>query len=134
LLLVSDRCSVYCRFCTRSRMVGAGGGARSLTRLEPALEYLRSHPEVTDVIISGGDPLVMSTQRLVSIVAAVRNVGSVETIRLATRVPVTLPQRITDELLAALRPLHPLWVMTHFNHPKELTETSQRACRMLADA
>src|SRR5690606_22902866 len=66
LLLVSDRCSVYCRFCTRSRMVGAGGGARSLTRLEPALEYLRSHPEVTDVIISGGDPLVMSTQRLVS--------------------------------------------------------------------
>lgn len=134
LLLVSDRCSVYCRFCTRSRMVGAGGGARSLSRLEPALQYLRSHPEVTDVIISGGDPLVMSTQRLVSIVAAVREVASVETIRLATRVPVTLPQRITEELLTALRPFHPLWVMTHFNHPKELTETSQRACQMLADA
>lgn len=134
LLLVSDRCSVYCRFCTRSRMVGAGGGARSLARLEPALEYLRQHPEVTDVIISGGDPLVMSTERLVSIIAAVRAIPSVETIRLATRVPVTLPQRITDELLTALRPHHPLWVMTHFNHPKELSEASVRACRMLADA
>lgn len=134
LLLVSDRCSVYCRFCTRSRMVGAGGGARSVTRLEPALAYLRSHPEVTDVIISGGDPLVMSTQRLVSIVAAVRDIPSVETIRLATRVPVTLPQRITDELLSALRSFHPLWVMTHFNHPKELSEASKRACQMLADA
>jgi lysine 2,3-aminomutase len=134
LLLVSDRCSVYCRFCTRSRMVGAGGGARSLTRLEPALAYLRSHPEVTDVIISGGDPLVMSTQRLVAIVAAVRAIPSVETIRLATRVPVTLPQRITDELLHALRPYHPLWVMTHFNHPTELSDASKRACQMLADA
>jgi lysine 2,3-aminomutase len=134
LLLVSDRCSVYCRFCTRSRMVGAGGGARSLSRLEPALTYLRNHPEVTDVIISGGDPLVMSTQRLVSIVAAVRDIPSVETIRLATRVPVTLPQRITDELLSALRPYHPLWVMTHFNHPKELSDASRRACQMLADA
>jgi lysine 2,3-aminomutase len=134
LLLVSDRCSVYCRFCTRSRMVGAGGGARSLARLEPALAYLRQHPEVTDVIISGGDPLVMSTERLVSIIAAVRAIPSVETIRLATRVPVTLPQRITDELLTALRPHHPLWVMTHFNHPKELSEASIRACRMLADA
>ncbi len=134
LLLVSDRCSVYCRFCTRSRMVGAGGGARSLARLEPALAYLRSHPEITDVIVSGGDPLVMSTQRLVSIVAAVREIPSVETIRLATRVPVTLPQRITDELLQALRPHHPLWVMTHFNHPKELSDASKRACRMLADA
>jgi lysine 2,3-aminomutase len=134
LLLVSDRCSVYCRFCTRSRMVGAGGGARSLSRLEPALEYLRVHPEVTDVIISGGDPLVMSTQRLVSIVEAVRAIPSVETIRLATRVPVTLPQRITEELLTALRPHHPLWVMTHFNHPRELTRASIRACQMLADA
>ncbi len=134
LLLVSDRCSVYCRFCTRSRMVGSGGGARSLSRLEPALSYLRAHPEVTDVIISGGDPLVMSTQRLVSIVAAVRAIPSVETIRLATRVPVTLPQRITDELLFALRPYHPLWVMTHFNHPKELTDASQAACQRLADA
>lgn len=134
LLLVSDRCSVYCRFCTRSRMVGAGGGARSLARLEPALAYIRSHPEISDVIISGGDPMVMSTSRLTALVSAVRDISSVQTIRLATRVPVTLPQRITSELLQALRPLHPLWVMTHFNHPRELSDASRAACRALADA
>jgi lysine 2,3-aminomutase len=134
LLLVSDRCAVYCRFCTRSRMVGNGGGPRSVERIGPALEYLRAHPEITDVILSGGDPLTMATSRLVSIVEAVRAIPSVETIRLATRVPVTLPQRITVELLDALRPYHPLWVMTHFNHPKELTSESTRACSLLADA
>lgn len=134
LLLASDRCSVYCRFCTRSRMVGQGGGVRSMKQLEPAFAYLRAHPEVTDVIISGGDPLVMATEKLIRVVAAVREIPSVETIRLATRVPVTLPQRITSELLEALRPYHPLWVMTHFNHPKELSEVSRAACRRLADA
>jgi lysine 2,3-aminomutase len=134
LLLVSDRCAVYCRFCTRSRMVGNGGGPRSVERIGPALDYLRAHPEITDVIVSGGDPLTMATTRLVSIIAAVRAIPSVETIRLATRVPVTLPQRITEELLDALRPYHPLWVMTHFNHPKELTSESTRACARLADA
>lgn len=133
LLLVTDRCAVYCRFCTRSRMVGAGGGPRSLERLTPAFEYLRAHPEVRDVIVSGGDPLAMSTDRLLRIIEALRGIESVETIRLATRVPVTLPQRITGELLSALRPHHPLWVMTHFNHPKELTPRSRAACRMLAD-
>jgi lysine 2,3-aminomutase len=133
LLLVSDRCAVYCRFCTRSRIVGSGGGPRSLQRLSQALEYLREHPEITDVILSGGDPLTMATDRLVALVAAVRAIPSVETIRLATRVPVTLPQRITDELVTALRPMHPIWVMTHFNHPKELTEDSRTACRRLVD-
>ncbi len=133
LLLVSDRCAVYCRFCTRSRMVGAGGGPRSLERLAPALKYLAEHPEVRDVIISGGDPLAMATERLVRIVSEVRKIPSVETIRLASRVPVVLPQRITEELVLALRPFHPLWVMTHFNHPRELTEQSRAACRRLAD-
>jgi lysine 2,3-aminomutase len=134
LLLVSDRCAVYCRFCTRSRMVGAGGGPRSLERLEPAFAYLAAHPEIRDVIVSGGDPLAMATERLVGIVARLRGIPSVETIRLATRVPVALPQRITEELLEALRPHHPLWVMTHFNHPKELAEPAQQALRRLADA
>lgn len=134
LLLVSDRCAVYCRFCTRSRLVGSGGGPRSLERLAPALEYLRRNPEITDVIVSGGDPLTMATERLVSIIRAIRDIPSVETIRLATRVPVTLPQRITDELVVALRPFHPIWVMTHFNHPKELTVESGRACQRLVDA
>ncbi len=102
--------------------------------LAPALSWLRAHPEVRDVIVSGGDPMAMATDRLVRVVAAVRAVPSVETIRLATRVPVTLPMRITRELLAALRPHHPLWVMTHFNHPKELTPEALGACVLLADA
>ncbi len=133
LLFTTDRCAVYCRFCTRSRIVGNGGGARSASDLAPALAYLRAQPEVRDVILSGGDPLAMATERLVSIVKAVRDVPSVETIRLATRVPVALPQRIQPELLAALRPLHPLWVMTHFNHPNELTSEAGRALELLAD-
>jgi len=134
LLLVTDRCAVYCRFCTRSRMVGAGGGPRSLERLGPALEYLRAHPEVRDVIVSGGDPLAMATERLVGIIDALRAIPSVEVIRLATRVPVVLPQRIGPELLSALSPHHPLWVMTHFNHPKELTALSRAALAKLSDA
>jgi lysine 2,3-aminomutase len=134
LLLATDRCAVYCRFCTRSRMVGAGDGAVSIEELAPALSWLKAHPEVRDVIISGGDPLAMATDRIVRVVRAVRDVPSVETIRLATRVPVTLPMRITSELLAALRPLHPLWVMTHFNHPRELSPQAIEACNRLADA
>jgi lysine 2,3-aminomutase len=134
LLLATDRCAVYCRFCTRSRMVGNGDGAVSIDALGPALAWLRAHPEVRDVIVSGGDPLAMTTERLVRVVAAVRAIESVETIRLATRVPVTLPMRITPELVQALRPYHPLWVMTHFNHPKELTAEARSACERLADA
>jgi lysine 2,3-aminomutase len=134
LLLATDRCAVYCRFCTRSRLVGNGGGPRSLERLQPAFAYLRAHPEVRDVIVSGGDPLAMATGRLTALLAELRSIDTIETIRLATRVPVVLPQRIGAELLDALKPFHPLWVMTHFNHPKELTEQSRAACRKLADA
>jgi lysine 2,3-aminomutase len=134
LLLATDRCAVYCRFCTRSRMVGAGGGPRSVKRLTPALDYLRAHPDIKDVIVSGGDPLAMSTRRLAELVRSVRAVPSVETIRLATRVPVVLPSRIDDELLSALRPFHPLWVMTHFNHPKELAKEATDALERLANA
>jgi lysine 2,3-aminomutase len=134
LLLVSDRCSVYCRFCTRSRMVGAGGGVRALDVLAPAFAWLRAHPEIRDVIVSGGDPLVMATERLARVFAQLRAIPSVETIRLATRAPVTLPSRVTDELVAALRPYHPIWVMTHFNHPKELTAEAREACLRFIDA
>jgi lysine 2,3-aminomutase len=134
LMLVTDRCAVYCRFCTRSRMVGDGGGAVSMEALAPALAYLNNHPEIHDVIVSGGDPLAMATDRLVRVVAAVRAIPHIDTIRLATRVPVTLPMRITDELLQALRPYHPLFVMTHFNHPAEVTPRAKQACEQLADA
>jgi lysine 2,3-aminomutase len=134
LLLATDRCAVYCRFCTRSRLVGNGGGARSLASLEPAFEYLETHTEIRDLILSGGDPLVMATEKLRALVQRLRQIPNLETIRLATRVPVVLPQRITDEWLHALRPYHPLWVMTHFNHPVELSDASRAACRRLADA
>ncbi len=133
LLLVTDRCSTYCRFCTRSRMVGNGGGPRSLERLAPALAYIAAHPEIREVLVSGGDPLAMSTERLLPILEAIRAIASVDLLRLATRVPVTLPQRIDAELIAALRPLHPIWVMTHFNHPRELSPEATRALSLLAD-
>ena len=134
LLLVSDRCSVYCRFCTRSRMVGAGGGVRTLEHLAPAFAWLAAHPVVRDVIVRGGDPLVMTSDRLVRVLAELRAIPSIETLRLATRVPVTLPSRITAELVEALRAYHPIWVMTHFNHPKELTPMAEAACLRLVDA
>lgn len=134
LLLATDRCSVYCRFCTRSRMVGAGGGVRSLDHLAPSLAWIRERPEIRDVIVSGGDPLVMTTDRIASLLEKIRAIPHVETIRLATRTPVTLPHRITPELVRALRKFHPVWVMTHFNHPKELTKLSRRAVERLADA
>jgi lysine 2,3-aminomutase len=134
LLLVTDRCAIYCRFCTRSRIVGTGGGPRSELRLMPAFEYLRAHPEIKDVIVSGGDPLAMSTARIVRVLQALRYIPSVETIRIATRMPVALPQRITNELISALKPFHPIWIMTHFNHPKELTAQAREGIRRLVDA
>lgn len=133
LLLVTDRCGVYCRFCTRSRMVGAGGGARSAAQLSQAYAYLRAHPQIRDVIVSGGDPLVMSNARIGAVLGELARIESVEYVRVASRTPVTLPCRITDGLCRALR-LHPaVWLMTHFNHPKELSEQAGAACRKLAD-
>ena len=134
LLLVNDRCAVYCRFCTRSRWVGQAGGARSIERLAAAFSYLRDHPEVRDVIVSGGDPLTMATEKITELLAELRQIPSVETIRVATRVPVTLPQRVTNELVEAMRTFHPIWVMTHFNHARELTPLAQLACQRLVDA
>jgi lysine 2,3-aminomutase len=133
LLLVSDRCAVHCRFCTRSRLVGRGGGVKSLESLAPAFSWLDAHPEIRDVIVSGGDPLVMGTGRLSRLLARLRRSSSIETIRLATRVPVTLPSRVTADLVGNLKRFHPIFVMTHFNHPKELTPASEMACRRLVD-
>lgn len=141
LLLATDRCAVYCRFCTRSRMVGGGvggdseaSGARSLAALEPAFRWLRDHPEVQDVIVSGGDPLVMGTGRIAALLERLATIESVAYVRVATRAPVTIPQRITEELCRALRESHPaVWVMTHFNHPKELGDEARQACARLAD-
>jgi len=135
LLVATDRCGVYCRFCTRSRLVGDGGGARSMAALESAFAWIEAHPEVRDVIISGGDPCVMSTERLARLLRRIREIDHVDYVRLATRAPVTLPQRITEELAAAIRESHDsTWIMTHFNHPKELSEEARVACARLVDA
>ncbi len=134
LLLASDRCAVYCRFCTRSRMVGRGSGPRPLGELEEALRYLRGHPAIREVIVSGGDPLVMSAGRLDELLRALRSISSIEIVRLATRVPSVLPQRINRELTEVLVQYQPVWIMSHFNHPRELTERACSALGELADA
>ncbi len=134
LLLVTDRCSVYCRFCTRSRMVGNGGGTRSLESLEAAFAYLRAHPEIQEVILSGGDPLVMKSERLGQLLGKLAEIESIGNVRVASRTPVTLPQRITADLCSALRAHPAAWLMTHFNHPKELTQESRRALSLLVDS
>ncbi len=121
-------------------LAGASGSGANLKletwnlKLAPVLAWLRRHPEVREVLVTGGDPLVMSTARLDEILAALRTVPSVEILRIGTRVPVVLPQRVTRDLCAMLRRHHPVWVNTHFNHPAELTPESARACARLADA
>jgi lysine 2,3-aminomutase len=106
-----------------------------MAALEPAFTWIEAHPEIHDVIISGGDPCLMSTERLARLLHRLRQIAHVDYVRLATRAPVTLPQRITGELCAAIRESHPAtWVMTHFNHPKELTDEARAACARLADA
>jgi lysine 2,3-aminomutase len=136
VLLVSAVCSVHCRFCTRSRVLCAGARRAAATpaTLDRALAELARRPEIREVIVSGGDPLTLRTRRLVAIVAALRRIPHIEVIRLGTRTPATLPSRITPKLLAALRPYHPLWVMSHFNHPRELAPQAAEACRRLVDA
>ncbi len=134
LLIATSMCAMYCRHCTRKRVAGQRESCISNTRLERAVRYLRAHPEIRDVIISGGDPLTMSTQALEAVIAAVRSVPSVDVVRLGTRAPVTLPMRVTADLVAMLKNYHPIYVNTHFNHPAEITAESAAACRMLADA
>jgi lysine 2,3-aminomutase len=133
LLIATDRCSVYCRFCTRSRMVGNGGGTRSLASLEPAFAYLAAHPEIQEVIVSGGDPLVMRSERIAALLARLAELSHIGDVRVASRTPVSLPQRITPALCRALRTHPSVWLMTHFNHPRELSDEARRACAMLVD-
>jgi lysine 2,3-aminomutase len=134
LLLALDRCAVYCRHCNRRRMVGQDDGVISRPELDAALDYIRRTPAVRDVLISGGDPLTLSTEKLEWIVSEVRKVEHVEIVRIGSRVPVCLPMRIDEQLTAMLRKYHPLYINTHFNHPKEITEEARAACGRLADA
>ena len=134
LLLATMTCSTYCRHCTRKRIAGSRETTISPRRLQQVTAYLASHPEISDVIVSGGDPFTMPTDALEAVLAALRAVKSVQIIRIGTRVPVVMPMRITTELTSMLRKYHPVWVNTHFNHPSELTSEAAEACAALADA
>ena len=134
LLLATDFCSAYCRYCTRSRVVGHGAITPSTRRLQMIFEYIRSHPEVRDVLVSGGDPLTLSDERLEFILSNLRAIPHVEVIRLGTKIPAVLPQRVTPQLTRMLRKYHPLWMSLHFLHPDECCYETARACGMLADA
>jgi lysine 2,3-aminomutase len=133
LLLALDRCAIYCRHCNRRRLVG---GEEPIAKAEVAraIDYIRAHPQIHDVLISGGDPLTMSTDKLEWILRQLRDIPHVDYVRIGTRVPVCLPMRVTDELCAMLRRYHPLYINVHFNHPKELTPEAKQACERLADA
>jgi len=134
LVIATTMCSMYCRHCTRKRVAGHRETSLSTSRLQEITAYIEKHTEIKDVIISGGDPLTMETAVLDRILSAIRNIPSVELIRIGTRVPVVMPMRITDELVAMLKKYHPLYINTHFNHPREITSEAVRACEKLADA
>jgi lysine 2,3-aminomutase len=131
LFQVTDQCTMYCRHCTRRRMVGVNDKMRSKTELSADIDYIRETPEVRDVLLSGGDPLTLGDDQIEWIIAELRNIPHVEIIRIGSRTPVVLPQRITPELVDMLTKYHPIWFNTHFNHPAEITEESARACDLL---
>ena len=134
LFLVCSECAMYCRFCTRKRKVGGDDMQIDRASIERGLAYIREHGEIRDVILSGGDPLLLSDERLEWILKELRAIPHVEIIRIGSRVPVVLPQRITGALVRLLRRFHPLYLNTHFNHPDEITEVAAKACARLADA
>jgi lysine 2,3-aminomutase len=131
---VNNECALYCRFCLRKRMVGEPGWGMRRRELGEALDWIRRTPEIRDVLLTGGDPLVFSDERLEWLLAELRGIPHVEIIRLGTRLPVTLPFRVTPALVAMLERFHPIWVNTHFNHPKELTPEAVAACDRLSRA
>ncbi len=133
LLLVSDMCAMYCRHCTRRRLAGQKDHALPKKQIEIALEYIRRTPVIRDVVISGGDPLTLPDRDIEYILAELRSIPHVEIIRIGTRTPVVLPQRITAELCRIIQKYHPVWINTHFNHPKEITAESSRACERLVN-
>lgn len=134
LFLVTDQCSMYCRHCTRRRFAGQKDCAVPMEQIKACIEYIRRHEEVRDVLLSGGDALMLGDGLLEQIIAEIRSIEHVEIIRIGTRTPVVCPQRITPELCAMLKKYHPIWVNTHFNHPNEITPEAAAACARLADA
>ncbi len=133
LFLVSTTCAVFCRFCTRKRMIGRARQIRD-EELKEGIDYIKSHKEIKDVLISGGDPLVLSNERLEWIIARVREIHHVDIIRIGTRVVSVLPQRIEISLIEMLKKYHPIYINVHFNHPDEINHEVEEACGLLCDA
>lgn len=134
LFLATGFCSAYCRYCTRSHMVAKDKCHVGIKAWQPALDYIRSHSEIRDVLISGGDPLTMPDSHIEYLLSSIRSIPHVEMIRIGTKVPVVLPQRITRSLVSILKKYHPLFMSIHFTHPDELTQEVSQACKRLADA
>ena len=134
ILMVTDQCSMYCRHCTRRRKAGETDKAYGRDTIQACIDYIRRTPTFRDVILTGGDPLLVSDEMLDWLLGELRSIPHLEIIRLGTRTPVVMPQRITENLCNIIRKHHPIWVNTHFNHPFEITEASKTACERLADA
>jgi len=134
LFLVTDRCAAYCRYCTRSRMVSNAAGYDFHPEFDRQIQYVSRHPEIRDVLLSGGDPLLLNDDKLEFLLSRLRAIPHVEFLRLGTRIPIFLPQRITPALCAMLRRYHPLFISIHSNHPRELTTEVRDALGRLADA
>ncbi|MDR0971346.1 MAG: lysine 2,3-aminomutase [Bacteroidales bacterium] len=134
LFLITDMCSMYCRHCTRRRFAGQNDADVPSERIQKAIDYIAATPQVRDVLLSGGDCLMVSDKMLESIIERLRQIPHVEIIRLGSRTPVVCPQRITDDLVNMLKKYHPIWLNTHFNHPNECTPEAIEACAKLANA
>ncbi len=134
LFLVTDRCASYCRYCTRSRLVSNASGYDFHPEYDKQIAYIAAHPEIRDVLLSGGDPLLLSDEKLENLLSRLRAIPHVEFLRIGTRIPIFLPQRITPELCAMLKQFHPLFISIHSNHPRELTTEVRDALGRLADA
>ena len=135
LFLVTGFCSTYCRYCTRSRVVGhSGSNVFNISQLDGAINYIEKNPSIRDVLLSGGDPLTLSDERLEWLLSRLRRIPHVEMLRIGTKAPVVLPQRITPSLTRMLKRYHPLWMSIHFTHPDELTPETAQACERLSDA
>jgi lysine 2,3-aminomutase len=134
LFLAVDFCSTYCRYCTRSRLVGHGTIHPSKSRWQKAIDYIAATPTIRDVLVSGGDPLTIGDDRLEWLLARLRQIPHIDIIRIGTKIPAVLPQRITPQLVRMLRKFHPLWISLHFTHPEECTPEAYQACCRLADA
>ncbi len=134
LLLITDMCSMYCRHCTRRRFAGQKDTEMPSNRIDLAINYIARTPQIRDVVLSGGDALMVSDSRLESIISRLRAIPHVEIIRIGSRTPVVCPQRITDDLVGMIKKYHPVWFNTHFNHPNEITPEAFEACTKLADA